>query len=235
MVFLIDRIDEVKIFPTYIACREEKKMKHKLLFSLALTVLFAGGASADFILSPTSVIQNTAGEQSGYAIEQTINQSGLQANFVSGVTDFDVYFGNPLHQMEADIGEWWAPLGASAGTIDYDLGDAYLLNRIALWNEDAYGFASVHLYTDINSDFSTATDHGTFNPTDHTWGDNYPADIFSFTETAGRYVRLEVVSVSDWLSMGEIAFAVNPVPVPGAFLLGMLGLSLAGVKLRKHA
>ena len=27
----------------------------------------------------------------------------------------------------------------------------------------------------------------------------------------------------------------SPVPVPGALLLGMLGLSLAGVKLRKHA
>ena len=117
-------------------------MKHRILVSLSLIVLFAGGVNADIILSPTSVLQNTAGEMVGYPIVRTIDQSGLQANFVSGVTDFDVYFGNPLHRMEADIGEWWAPVGPSTGTIDYDLGADYDLTRIALWNEDAYGFAS---------------------------------------------------------------------------------------------
>lgn len=39
---------------------------------------------------------------------------------------------------------------------------------------------------------------------------------------------------SDYV-MDSRPFGVAVVPVPGAFLLGMLGLSLAGVKLRKHA
>ncbi len=37
---------------------------------------------------------------------------------------------------------------------------------------------------------------------------------------------------SDFVVMME---SVTPVPVPGAVLLGMLGLSAAGIKLRKYA
>ena len=41
------------------------------------------------------------------------------------------------------------------------------------------------------------------------------------------------------LSPSEIqelyAYESTPTPVPGAFLLGMLGLSVAGIKLRKHS
>ena len=33
----------------------------------------------------------------------------------------------------------------------------------------------------------------------------------------------------------NMAVGVNPIPVPGAVLLGMLGLSIAGIKLRKYA
>lgn len=33
----------------------------------------------------------------------------------------------------------------------------------------------------------------------------------------------------------NLAVGVNPIPVPGAVLLGMLGLSIAGIKLRKYA
>ena len=43
---------------------------------------------------------------------------------------------------------------------------------------------------------------------------------------------------NDWASSnGDMAFSLDGtvVPVPGAFLLGMLGLSIAGVKLRKFA
>ena len=39
----------------------------------------------------------------------------------------------------------------------------------------------------------------------------------------------------DHQDMVALIEGVNPVPVPGAILLGMLGLSVAGVKLRKRA
>ena len=40
-----------------------------------------------------------------------------------------------------------------------------------------------------------------------------------------------------WYTDGVLTADIvpNPVPVPGAVLLGMLGLSVVGVKLRKHA
>ncbi|MBW2596394.1 MAG: hypothetical protein JRC93_10545 [Deltaproteobacteria bacterium] len=43
-------------------------------------------------------------------------------------------------------------------------------------------------------------------------------------------VSMGVSEPGDWIRV-----VTNPVPVPGAVLLGMLGLSVAGVKLRKHA
>jgi len=42
-------------------------------------------------------------------------------------------------------------------------------------------------------------------------------------------VRMGVTEPGDWIRV------VTVVPVPGAVLLGMIGLSVAGVKLRKHA
>jgi hypothetical protein len=53
-------------------------------------------------------------------------------------------------------------------------------------------------------------------------------------------VAFDRIELQSGGSGGTFAFeldnlAVAPVPVPGAFLLGMLGLSVAGVKLRKRA
>ncbi len=60
-----------------------------------------------------------------------------------------------------------------------------------------------------------------------------------FTASVGGRLWLGVnddaVSQATGDNYGSITTDVNVVPVPGAFLLGMLGLSLAGVKLRKRA
>ncbi len=55
------------------------------------------------------------------------------------------------------------------------------------------------------------------------FGDNPSNPLSYFSSPEG--------GINDTLLWGKIV----PVPVPGALLLGMLGLSVAGVKLRKHA
>lgn len=63
--------------------------------------------------------------------------------------------------------------------------------------------------------------------------------------SGGWASRLQLVGVLGYLSEDELSPGVayvtasaavvpEPVPVPGAFLLGMLGLSVAGIKLRKR-
>lgn len=57
----------------------------------------------------------------------------------------------------------------------------------------------------------------------------YPQDWYTVLTPYTLEVNMYVTEPGDWMRV------VTQVPVPGAFLLGMLGLSVAGVKLRKHA
>ena len=60
----------------------------------------------------------------------------------------------------------------------------------------------------------------------------------SYTGTPGTTLRITLTSpVNSWQpTWGQLGIdRVEAVPVPGAVLLGMLGLSVVGVKLRKHA
>ena len=70
------------------------------------------------------------------------------------------------------------------------------------------------------------------------WSGDYSTGAFAkFDITTGNVLGAYNAGASVWglTVFGEITEAIPPVPVPGAFLLGMLGLSVAGVKLRKHA
>ncbi len=57
----------------------------------------------------------------------------------------------------------------------------------------------------------------------------YPQDWYTILTPYTLEVNMYVTEPGDWMRV------VTQVPVPGAVLLGMLGLSVAGVKLRKHA
>lgn len=66
--------------------------------------------------------------------------------------------------------------------------------------------------------------------------DPYTTGVSTFTYAAPSQVPLVAGGTTLFYGTGGQAFvAYEVVPVPGALLLGMLGLSLAGVKLRKHA
>jgi len=72
-----------------------------------------------------------------------------------------------------------------------------------------------------------------------TYENNYPdatgtaQNMYSFINLGTYDVTLTIYD--DDGGMGTDSLLVNVVPVPGAVLLGIIGLSVAGVKLRKHA
>jgi len=64
-------------------------------------------------------------------------------------------------------------------------------------------------------------------------GERYADGTFVYIDNGSSLASL---TTSHWVTNypgGDLAFKVTLVPVPGAVLLGMLGLSVAGVKLRK--
>jgi len=213
---------------------------------LAATVL---PAHADVILSPTAVLQNTAGDfSSDFDILQAIDQSGLSANFTSGVTDFDTYLaGNPTHTLDAIGNEYFSPEGVNAGIIDFDLGAEYSINRLALWNEEVAGISTLNILTSNDPLFLTSNVAGDFLPSNNPNGADYSAEVFSLTPTNGRYVRFSVTGPQpeaefNGIGAGEFAFGVSaiappepsPVPEPGTIALMGVGLaSLAAARRRK--
>lgn len=214
----------------------------KKLFVSALAAAFSAASFASAILSPTAVISNTAGEYAAGDLAHVHDQSGLSAGFTSGVTDFDTYLaGNPTHTDSYPGFEWFSIEDVTAGTIVFDLGADYLVDRFALWNEEYTGLASVTVTTSLLLDFSSSAGGGTHNPANSPLGSGYPAEVFALDggARATRYVKLDLTGpqpgfLYNGLSMGEIAFSVNPVPEPATMAVLCAGtLALLRRKTRR--
>jgi hypothetical protein len=57
---------------------------------------------------------------------------------------------------------------------------------------------------------------------------------FSWSQISGDALLFSHEYIVGAPAMGTAVFEITPVPVPGAVLLGMLGLSAVGIKLRKY-
>ncbi len=71
------------------------------------------------------------------------------------------------------------------------------------------------------------------NVAQQSWKPHWFDTDFDPTDVGSYYFTLSAYNGEDLIADTEIT--VNAVPVPGAVLLGMLGLSVAGVKLRRYA
>lgn len=207
-------------------------------WTVALTCLCAStiatGAYATVILSPTAATASSE-TSGGYGIGNTINQSGLSAGFTSGVTNFDTYLaGNPTHTTTAAGNEWFSAYGVTSATVTYDLGTAWAIDRLALWNEESAGIGMFNVF--VSLDGVTFTQVG-FNlaPFDNPLTD-YPAQVFGLGLHTARYVRMDVSGCPqpdpggyDSCAIGEVAFSAasaTSVPEPGS--LAIFGAGLAG-------
>ncbi|MGS4946567.1 discoidin domain-containing protein [Meridianimarinicoccus sp. RP-17] len=200
-----------------------------VLSAVLAVVLLSVGAQAASIVSAVSVTASS--ERALVPASATINQSGLSASYVSGVTDFDTYLGsNPTHTLIARDNEWFSDFGNLTPTLTFDLGAVLTIDRIALWVEESSGFSTAALSS--STDGVTFGSLGTINPADNPLAD-YPAEVFGIATTAMRYFRMDFSGCpqpdpgsTDECSLGEIAFSSvdptsTPIPIPaGAILLG---------------
>lgn len=159
-----------------------------------------------------------------YAAENTINQSGLSHNYISGVTDFDSFLAQGVMHELAATTEWFAQDGELNSTIEFDMGQVGTFDRFALWNEDVWGITSATISA---WDGSSYVDIMSFNPIDNVDNANYDAEIFSFGQniTTDAF-KIEMACQGSACSMGE--FVVSSVPEPSVYALMLGGLGFVG-------
>jgi hypothetical protein len=90
------------------------RLRNGTLFATTLVVACAtcvGQAAAATIVAPVTAFatSNFGPTRNDYSIENTIDQSGLSLDYVSGITDFDTYLASkPRHTSNANGNEWFS-------------------------------------------------------------------------------------------------------------------------------
>ena len=205
----------------------------RVLSALSLTAVFIAQAQAGLITQAVSVSTPGGDDPFGLGSDHLIDQSGLSANYISGVTDFSSFTATTTATVNSPWSEATALGGAAGATPDFifDLGSVISIDGVALWNQ--LGGGSVLTYDIFGSvDGVGYSFFGSGSALDG--GVDVPAYTSSWTAASAQYVKLSVTSNNGSPSatrFNEIAFS-QTVPIPSTLFL--LGLGLLGLRVSRQ-
>jgi hypothetical protein len=199
-------------------------MNSKLLFLLVIGILITSSipASAGLIVGPISATTNMGGSPLIHAIDQ----SGLSAEYVSGVTDFNTFVATTTHT--SNPGTDWVSNNTSGNAV-FDLGAVLLIDRAAVWNfgngSGIPSFATRDIALDASVNGLDYINLGAFTLTNPNGAPSTLAQILVFPTTNARFVRMDILDTyGSNAAIGEVAF--DAVPEPGSLFLVAASLLL---------
>lgn len=205
-----------------------------LTLGSSIFIALCGPATAALLVQPLSVTSATA-LFGTYQLTSMINQDGLSQAYVSGFTDYATYMASSPTQASNPLTQYAVMSDAANVTYDFDLGTAYNVTNIVLWNGPASASTRVASFSVQISDsptFATSVNVGSFNSSPSA-AHPVAAEGFSFTAASGRYVRVVTTNAGGARTLiGEVAFAGSAVPEPSSAVLCWLGV--AGLMLRRR-
>lgn len=208
----------------------------KSVRTLAATLMifgsFSGNANAaiNIILGPTAIAVS-ATDLGGYAPGNIIDQSGLSANYTSGVTDFTAFTSSAQADHIDFGGDATSNIGgvAELGSFYFDLGEVFNVDSVATWGQDT-GTATVTSYDLYYSDtFGAGGSRILIGSFSATYSPNSFAHTFTGVNT--RYLELDVITNDGWVfssRLNEIVFGGATVPEISSVAL-LMGLGALGI------
>lgn len=212
----------------------------------ALATLAAGAATAQ--AAPNQVTRGavdvtTAMGNLGasWPVVNLINQSGLSAPYVNGVSDFAQFATTTTHL--SFTGEWLSNR-TSSGFVSFDLGASYRIDGMAWFgtaSNSTNRVSSLRVFAD--TDNNAGNGHGSLLFTSGTFSaiDNLGPNVFSFDTSAHtRFLAVEVLGTTgtSWAVGNEVVFrenlGVSAVPEPGTYVLMLAGLGVVGSITRRR-
>jgi hypothetical protein len=189
---------------------------------------------AGVILDPAAGSTNMGTFNGAHVPVNAINQSGLSTGYTSLVTDFDTYIAsNPTHNTINN--DWISASGTIIGNFDFDLGAAFTIQSMALWDiggNNGSNLIGFQLLADTTSAFSNPTDLGSFtaNPNTGLLTAGLP-EVFTFAPTSAEFVRMVITSNNGaaQTGFGEAAFDVSAAPEPASATMLLFGCGLIGI------
>ncbi|MFT5466214.1 MAG: filamentous hemagglutinin family protein, partial [Verrucomicrobiales bacterium] len=184
-------------------------------------ISFGTAPASSLIYSPGTLLFNGGGNQGSHVPANMLNQNGLSANYVSGVTDFSTYSGT-THAWNApgNANLFLSAIGNVDFNLDLDLGSSLALHTFVLWLDHAGRTSRLPDDFEIllSDDITFATSTTVLNQDSPSpLSVQSTANQIAFTTPAtGRYVRFDFNSSkghSDY-QIGEIAFLGAPAGPP---------------------
>jgi choice-of-anchor C domain-containing protein len=210
-------------------------MKKLILFTMVFTFLATpvradlcqNGSFESGVTLTTSFLELNAGDSTSIT-NWTVIGGGVRAiDYING------YWVASAGVRSLDLNGRPGPGGVEQG-ISTTIGDPYLVTFDMAGNPDGGPTIKTMQVSAIGA--STQSQNFSFDITGHTKTNmGWTAMQWTFVADASNTTLRFMSTVTDTVGWGPALDNVSVVPVPAAVLLGMLGLSVAGVKLRKFA